>query len=42
MIAFVTYGDSAALPMPTCPASVNTSTTSQPWNVNVAIDACAP
>jgi hypothetical protein len=39
MIALVTYGDSAALPMPTWPLSVNTSTTSQPWNVNVAIEA---
>ena len=31
MICLVTRGDSAALPMPTCPSSVKTSTTSQPW-----------
>jgi hypothetical protein len=37
MTCFVTSGDSAALPMPTRPLSVNISQISQPWNVNVPI-----
>src|SRR5436190_14524929 len=39
MTCLVTRGARAALPMPTRPLSVKTSTTSQPWKVKVSIEA---